>query len=637
MKGLLISILLLFSFNNLFSQSYSYSYVDPCTGKVKSLNIPTAGNQITVNYYGAVSQFNANDFNNGNFAAWINNIASANSNKPCGEVVSLLTTNINMLVTQNIVSTVMNVTSIANMAQSMSGMADGLGNSVSNSEEGGKGRSKKNKKDRKNNNDNNGSSSSSNNNSSGQPNSTSTEQGQGSQINSNNGNGSQSTGSNGASSGNSSSANGNGNTEGSSNGNGKENPSGSGQGSGSVVNNNGSSGSADPPPSNPPSDNTPPSNPPSDNTPPSNPPSDNTPPSNPPSDNTPSDNTPSDNTPSDNTSPGTSGSNGNTTNGGSGSSAGTLESNNSGSPGSPGTTASSGSSSSGSSSESGSSSGSGNSNGSGSGGTTTSGGSGSNGEASAPPGGQDNNATTKSSKGGLSNGILNSISNSEENSGNGGNKGGSKTRTGSIIGTGDVVALKSAEDGNARNQFKFTASLTHANTKSTKVSGLLGNYTTEIKNMNVTLYKAWVVPKSQWTIIAANSSMLNFEKDFFNTTTVLASKRFKGGWKKLTVMGGLNYTMGNLGDTKFNNLSAVGGGFYSYNIGKSKKLSGSILCLAVYSPFTQFFEGQWWESGTLLVPFNSWDYSITKSISGVYQVNQNMLNYQILTGGKMML
>jgi hypothetical protein len=212
-----------------------------------------------------------------------------------------------------------------------------------------------------------------------------------------------------------------------------------------------------------------------------------------------------------------------------------------------------------------------------------------------------------------------------------------------MIGTGDIVALKSAEDPNAKNQFRFTASLTHANTKSTKVSGLLGNFTTGIKNTNLTLYKAWVIPKSQWTIIAANSSMLNFEKDFFNTTTTLASKRFKGGWKKLTVMGGLNYTMGNLGETKFGNLSAVGGGFYSYNIGKGKKISGSILCLAVYSPFTQFFEGQWWQSGILLVPFNSWDYSITKkfkfnmSISGVYQVNQSMLNYQLLTGGKVML
>lgn len=549
MKGLLISILLLFGLNDLFAQSYTYSYIDPCTGRVKSLNIPDGGNPITVNYYGTVSQFNVNDFDNGNFSAWINNIAAINSNKPCGEVVALLTTSVNMLVTQNIVSTVMNVTSIANMAQSISsmssGMSGGLGSSVNNSENvGGQNGSKKYNKNEGNNNGAGSSTSSpvNNDNSGGQSNIT----GQGSQINSNNGNGLQSTGSNGSSSGNSSTTNDNGDVGGSSNGNGQTNSSGSEQGSGSVGNSSGS----------------------------------------------------------DNSASSTSGSNVGQTNDGGSSSTGTTGSN--------------GTSSSGTNS----------------------------------PNGQDNGTTSKSSSdgssGGSSSGVSNSISNSEDNSGNGGNggngnKGGSRTRTGSMIGTGDIVALKSAEDPNAKNQFRFTASLTHANTKSTKVSGLLGNFTTGIKNTNLTLYKAWVIPKSQWTIIAANSSMLNFEKDFFNTTTTLASKRFKGEWKKLTVMGGLNYTMGNLGETKFGNLSAVGGGFYSYNIGKGKKISGSILCLAVYSPFTQFFEGQWWQSGILLVPFNSWDYSITKkfkfnmSISGVYQVNQSMLNYQLLTGGKVML
>lgn len=609
MRGLLISILLLFALNNLFAQNYSYSYIDPCTGKVKSLNIPTGSNPITVNYYGAVSQFNANDFNNGNFAAWINNVAAVNSNKPCGEVVTLLTTNINMLVTQNIVSTVMNVTSIANMAQSMSamssGMSDGLGNSVNNSEDGGgQGGSKKDKKNGKNNNSSgsSGSSSDNNSNSGGQPNNSTSgqgqsSQGQGSQINSNNGNGSQSTGSNGTSTGNGSTTNGNGNTAGSGNGNGQANPSGSGQGS--VGNNSGSS--------------------------------------NPTSGNTASGN-------QGNPASGTPESNGGQPNSGGSSPAGTTEPNNTGSTGTQ-PNGTSGTSSSGGSNGSGSTSGNSNGSGSGSSGSTTaSGGSGSNGAGSTPPNGQENNTTTKSSSG-SSNGISNSISNAEDNSGNGGSggKGNSRTRTGSIIGTGDIVALRSAEDPNARDQFRFTASLTHANTKNTRVSGLLCNYTTDIRNSNLTVYKAWVIPKSQWTVIAANSSMMNFERDFFNTTTTLASKKFNGGWKKLTVMAGLNYTLGNLGETRFGNLSAVGGGFYSYNIGKKKKISGSILCLAVYSPFTQFFEGQWWQSGTLIVPFNSWDYSITKkfkfniSISGVYQVNQNMLNYQILTGGKMLL
>ena len=263
------------------------------------------------------------------------------------------------------------------------------------------------------------------------------------------------------------------------------------------------------------------------------------------------------------------------------------------------------------------------------------------GSGATPNNSQDNTSTAKS---GGSGSTANSISNAEDNSGggNGGGKnGGSRARTGSLIGTGDVVALKSAEDPTAKNQFKFTASLTRANTNNTRIKGALGNFTTEINNTNLTLYSAWVIPKSQWTIIAANSTMMNFERDAFNTTTALASKKFKGNWKKLTAMGGINYTIGKFGETKFTNLSAVGGGFYSFNA--SKKISGSILCLAVYSPFTQFYDGQWWQSSTLIVPFSSWDYSITKtfkfniSFSGVYELNKNFMNYQVLTGGKILL
>jgi len=598
MKGLFTFILILFTFNNLFSQSYSYSYVDPCTGKVKSLTIPSGQNTITVNYYGTVSQFSGNDFNNGVFSAWINSVAAANSSQPCGEVVTQLTGNVNMIVTQNIVSTVMNVTSIANMAQSMSAMSSmssGLGNSVNNSESGSNGGSDGSKKDKNNGkngggNNSNGSSSNNSSNSSGNTNNTTGNQtqGQGTQIGSNNGTSSQSTGSNGNPSGNSSSANGNGNNPGSSNGNGQTNPSGSGQTSGGSVN-PGSGNSSNPSSSG----------------------------NNPSGGSNGSANSGS-GTLQPNTSQGSNSTSGSSTSPGSNpsSTGGSTSNNNSGGSGSTGSGTSTG--------------------GTGTGGSGT----GTNGTQTTP-GSQENTNTAKSG-GGSTGGISNSVSNSEDNSGNGGSKsGGSRTRTGSLIGSGDVVALKSAEDPGANNQFKFTASLTHANTKNTKVSGLLGNYTTEIRNLNLTLYKAWVIPESQWTIIAANSSMLNFERDFFNTTTTLASKRFKGDWKKLTVMGGLNYTWGNLGETKFGNLSAVGGGFYSYNLGK--KVSGSILCLAVYSPFTQFFEGQWWQSGTLLVPFNSWDYSITKtfkfniSVSGVYEVNRNFLNYQVLTGGKILL
>jgi hypothetical protein len=235
--------------------------------------------------------------------------------------------------------------------------------------------------------------------------------------------------------------------------------------------------------------------------------------------------------------------------------------------------------------------------------------------------------------GGGGGGTTNSVANAAESSS--GNGGGSKVKVGSIIGTGDIVALRSNEDGS--NQFKGTMSVTKSNTNNTKAKGFLLNFTTTINNTNLTFYGAFSNKKKTNTLIVANSSMIDFEKNLFNTSTAMNSKRFG----KLTMMGGLNMTVGVLAGEGFSNLSAIGGGFMPFKA--SKKLSGNILMLGVYSPFTKFYDGKWWDSGILLVPFSSWDYTISKSfkynvsISSTYQIKGNVLNYQILTGAKILL
>ena len=235
--------------------------------------------------------------------------------------------------------------------------------------------------------------------------------------------------------------------------------------------------------------------------------------------------------------------------------------------------------------------------------------------------------------GGGGGGTTNSVANAAESSS--GNGGGSKVKVGSIIGTGDIVALRSNEDGS--NQFKGTMSVTKSNTNNTRAKGFLLNFTTTINNTNLTFYGAFSNKKKTNTLIVANSSMIDFEKNLFNTSTAMNSKRFG----KLTMMGGLNMTVGVLAGEGFSNLSAIGGGFMPFKA--SKKLSGNILMLGVYSPFTKFYDGKWWDSGILLVPFSSWDYTISKSfkynvsISSTYQVKGSVLNYQILTGAKILL
>lgn len=236
---------------------------------------------------------------------------------------------------------------------------------------------------------------------------------------------------------------------------------------------------------------------------------------------------------------------------------------------------------------------------------------------------------TSGGNGGTTNSVANAV---ESSSGNGG---GSKVKVGSMIGTGDIVAIRSNEDGS--NQFKGTMSMTKSNTNNTRAKGFLLNFTTSINNSNLTFYGSFTNKKKTNTIIAANSSMVDFGRNVFNTSTVLQSQRFG----KVTLMGGVNFTVGVMAKEPFSNLSAVGGGFAPFKA--SKKISGNLLLLGVYSPFTKFYEGKWWDSGLLLVPFSSWDYTISKnfkynvSLSGTYELKGSVLQYQILTGGKILL
>jgi len=202
-----------------------------------------------------------------------------------------------------------------------------------------------------------------------------------------------------------------------------------------------------------------------------------------------------------------------------------------------------------------------------------------------------------------------------------------------MIGTGDIVAIRST-DSEEGDQLKGTFSFTKSNTNNTRASGVLANFTTNINNSNVTLYLA--LNKGRGTGIFANSTMLDFDKNMFNTTTAMYSRRFN----KFSVLGGVNGTIGRIGESGFQNISAVGGAFYSAKV--SKKISATTLVLAVYSPFTLFYEGKWWNSSTLIVPFSSWDYTISKSFkfnvsfAGTYELEGSFLNYQVLTGGKIL-
>lgn len=582
MKSIFTLLLFLLSFVS--SAQYNYSYTDPCSGRIRSITVQS-GQPITVNYYGNVNTFSGNDFNNGVFQNWINGLNTGNS--PCDQIATVLTNNVNMIITQNIISITNNISSIL-IDLSASSISDTLGNIVTNGEDSSTEDEKDSKKSTK----------VVSNPSSSNSTETNSSSSSLSNVSSNN-----STGSNGGSAvnppiSNSSNTSNTTNSSVNSSSSNSSNVNTSVGANSNLSNNTSNSNSTS-------SSNSVASN--SNNT-----------------------NSSSISKSNDSGSNSQSSSNSSDTNGAStgvGSNSQSNVSNNTSNSNSSNTN------------QSGVSNNSTNSNQSGSSNVNTGSSNSSNSLNNVAT--SQNGLVTKNSSDNTQNAIGQStalsLSTAEENTSGDGK---SDKKTGSMIAAGDIVALKSAEDPTSKEQIRVTASITKANTDNTRVRGILGNFTTVLNNTNISLYKAWVIKKKKITIIAANSSMMNFDKDFFNTTTAVVSKRYKGNWKKLTTMGGINFTLGNYGDTKFQNLSAIGGGFYSFNV--SKKVSGSVLCLAVYSPFTMFFDGRWWESSTLIVPYSSWDYKITKtfkfnlSMSSVYELNRNVLNYQILMGGKIL-
>ena len=117
-KNLIFAILLFIVPTLVKAQTYVYSYADPCTGIVKTINVPTNG--VTVTYFGQMNTFNPADFTNGNFNNWANGVYSSfGGNNPCGSTIGISTS---VSMAQN---TAMNVLGIMNTLDALSSISGG--------------------------------------------------------------------------------------------------------------------------------------------------------------------------------------------------------------------------------------------------------------------------------------------------------------------------------------------------------------------------------------------------------------------------------------------------------------------------------------------------------------------------------
>ena len=631
-KNLIFAILLFIVPTLVKAQTYVYSYADPCTGIVKTINVPTNG--VTVTYFGQMSTFNPADFTNGNFNNWANGVYSSfGGNNPCGSTIGISTS---VSMAQN---TAMNVLSIMNTLDALSSISGG-GLNTNGVTESSKTESKSsNKKNNKKNN----SDGSTTGGTTGSNGSTTTEGGSTTTGGTTGSNGSTTTGgttgSNGSTTtGGTTGSNGSTTTGGTTGSNGSTTTGGSTEGSGSTTGGTtGSNGSSTTT-----------------------------------GGTTGSSTTTGGTTGSSTTTGGTTGSNGSSTTGGatgsngSSTTGGTTGSNGSsttggttGSNGSStttgGTTGSNGSSTTGGSTE-GSGSTTGGSNGSsttggstegsgstttggsteGSGSTTTGGTTGSNGSTPNNNNSTGTDAATNEEK--KSSNILGGSVGSIQNSTSGG---GSPTK-----GNAPTIVLSSDfagfnfKSGDATYGGKGTAGWTSLNWDGTRSHGFMLDYTSANKGPNFTAFYA-SIKKRRIDLISVTGTTSFYGKGSLYGTVALGQMWSFPKVKNLKAIYMATSSYGNVYGTKFIGTAFIAGGMYDFKIGKRTQIK--LTNLFIYAPYISYYNDMVLKSPYVIMPIIGTNIGVTKkfklnvNFGGTYAVGENVLNFTVMMGTRFAL
>ena len=574
MKRLLIIFVLMCMATAAMAQSFTYSYTNPCNGNVERIVIPAGSNSVAVTYYNQIRVFNEADFSNGTFDAWANSVFTSYSQvSPCAGIGTSTVISLTQNTAMTMISIMGSLTTISDALGSVNSLG-GLTSSVT-SGSGGSGSSK-------------GSSNS--------------------KKNKSNGAGGQGTP---QSPGSSNSAGGSSQSSGST----------SASGSSPTTGSTGSSTQPSTGTSQPQSGSTTGGSSPSQ----------------------PSVGGGSASGSSSGSSSSTSGSGSSSSTGGSssGSSSSTSGSSSGGSTSGSGSSSSTNGSNSGSSSSTGgSNSGSSNSTGgSSSGGSTSGSGSssstGGSNEGSSSGGSTNTEAASDDKKTDVLSGSNNAVRSTPTN-GTGNSKNGLKP---TVVAGSDLAGFN-FKDGDVAFGGKINGNYTSVRYDQRRSHGLLFDYTTAIKGPNITGFYAWMKPKR--ITLLSNTLTIGFEgKGSIYNSVAFGQMIDLGKSKRLKLVYMASASAGEVYDEAFLGTALIAGGMYDWRIGK--RLDIKLMALGVYAPYVSYYNDILLQSPYVILPNIGTNVKVTKNFrfninwGGAWAINQNVLNYTITIGTRLVL
>jgi len=217
------------------------------------------------------------------------------------------------------------------------------------------------------------------------------------------------------------------------------------------------------------------------------------------------------------------------------------------------------------------------------------------------------------------------------------NKSKTETQKPAILVTGDIVGIQSASS--SAQDARATSSFTRVKGDGTASFGGSIDYTFNAKIGNISLVKSWIgTNKAGNKHINVLSDGVSLMPGTISNTLLFVRVN---SLKKFTALYGGAATYGRMYKEELISTIAVGGFMYKGKL--TKKISGTFIAAAIYSPYSKYYTESFLEAKPIIIPFMNLTYQMTKTFGfgltagGTYIAGQNVLNYQVLLGAKMIL
>jgi len=231
----------------------------------------------------------------------------------------------------------------------------------------------------------------------------------------------------------------------------------------------------------------------------------------------------------------------------------------------------------------------------------------------------------------------------EENAGTGqdANKSASKSKTNvqkpAILVTGDIVGIQTASDGS--QDARGTMSFTRVKGDGTASLGVSADYMVNAQIGNINLMRSWigVNEKGNKHINVLSNSVSILPRSLSNTLLFVRVNSLN----KFTALYGGAGTYGKLFGEEFISTLAIAGFMYKGQL--FKNVDATIIAAGVWAPYTKYYTESFLESQPIIIPFLNLNYKLTKTFGvgltggGTYISGQDVVNYQLLCGAKLIL